>query len=65
VASFHRLLGDVDGNGVIDRRDFGIVRESVGRRGVNLMADLNGDGVVTVNERAQVQCRQRLKVFRI
>ena len=40
------ILGDLNGDGEVDFRDFGIMMFAFGKRGANLVADLNHDGVV-------------------
>jgi hypothetical protein len=56
-----RLVGDVDGNGVVDCTDLNIVKASLGNRvgdvGFDPRADLNGDGVVDARDLALVQKR--------
>jgi Dockerin type I domain len=44
--TFERLLGDVNGDGVVNRADFSLIRKSIGTKGVALRGDVNGDGVV-------------------
>jgi hypothetical protein len=48
VMSFHRLLGDYDGNGSVDGRDFGAFRAAFGSN--NSLFDLDGDGLVTASD---------------
>lgn len=48
------LLGDLDGNGCVDRNDWIVVSENYGGKSsdisFNASADINGDGVVDVND---------------
>jgi hypothetical protein len=41
------LLGDYNGNGVVDAADYVVWRDSLGATGANLVADANGDGLVS------------------
>ncbi len=43
---FFRLLGDVNGDKVVDALDANIVAMNIGAIGANVAADINGDGVV-------------------
>jgi hypothetical protein len=56
-----RLVGDVDGSGVVDCSDLNIVKASLGKRvgdpGFDPRADLNNDGVVDARDLAIVQKR--------
>lgn len=45
VKSFHRLFGDVDGNGIVNKTDVSLVTAAVGQS-YDLALDLNGDGVI-------------------
>jgi hypothetical protein len=54
-ASFHRLLGDADGNGVVDAADQSLVNSQLGQSGINLLGDVNGDGVVNLQDRTRVR----------
>jgi Dockerin type I domain len=46
--------GDVNGDGVVDCKDYDVVRQSLGLRtgqtGFNSQADLNGDGLITIED---------------
>jgi hypothetical protein len=48
--TFHRLLGDVNGDQVVDNIDFGIIQSSIQNR--NSLGDTNGDGVTNQLDRA-------------
>jgi hypothetical protein len=46
-------VGDIDGNGQIDKRDLSILRNNIGKTGEDIdepLADLNGDGQVDVRD---------------
>jgi hypothetical protein len=43
---FERLLGDVNGDGVVNKADIAIIKKSMGTHGVKLRGDVNGDGIV-------------------
>jgi len=45
--TFHRLFGDVNGDLVVDLLDSQLVLNATGLLGLNLAADVNGDGLVT------------------
>jgi hypothetical protein len=44
---FDRILGDVNGDGVVSQADVKLVNSSLGRMGSGLQSDVNGDGVVS------------------
>ncbi len=46
--TFDRLLGDVNGDGVVNRTDLRLTRQALGARGSGLQADVNGSGAVTM-----------------
>jgi hypothetical protein len=48
---FHRLLGDMNGNGIVNSLDVDIVNAALGQSGINHNADVNGDGVVNQIDR--------------
>jgi hypothetical protein len=62
VITFHRLQGDVTGNGVVDAADLAVVNAALGSRPtpppINLKwnpdADLDGDGWISVRDRTIV-----------
>ena len=49
---FHRLLGDANGDGLVDALDTAVVDSLYGRLGSNLDGDLNGDGVVNLTDKS-------------
>ena len=51
VQHFYRLLGDVNGDHVVDNTDIGIITLAFGQSGSGLEADANGDGVVNALDR--------------
>jgi VCBS repeat-containing protein len=61
-ASFFRLFGDVDGNGVVNNADIGLVQTAQGQTGGNLATDLNGDGLVDLTDLTNVKRRKGAKV---
>jgi hypothetical protein len=60
--NFHRLFGDVDGNGVVNDADIALVQGAQSQTGLNLATDLNGDGVVDLNDLNNVKRRKGAKV---
>jgi hypothetical protein len=48
---FYRLLGDVNGSRGVDGTDVSIVTADLGRSGLGLESDTNGDGVVNATDR--------------
>jgi Dockerin type I domain len=48
VMSFHRLLGDFNGDGAVGANDFALFRLALGTN--NLIYDLDGDGTVDAND---------------
>jgi hypothetical protein len=46
TAYFYRLLGDVNGDHIVDQADLGTITAALGQSGPNLAADVNGSGVV-------------------
>jgi hypothetical protein len=50
--TFYRLLGDINGDRVVDNTDIGLIGLALGRTGTNLNEDVNGDGVVNALDRA-------------
>jgi hypothetical protein len=61
-AKFFRLFGDVDGNGVVNDADIGLVQTTQGQSGGNLATDLNGDGLVSLTDLTNVKRRKGAKV---
>ncbi len=53
VANFHRLLGDTDGDGVVNAEDKKRILPFIGRT-YNAEADVNGDGVVNSADLSQL-----------
>lgn len=47
---FDRLLGDVNGDGVVNSADINLVQRNQGKKGDALQADVNGDGVVNATD---------------
>jgi ELWxxDGT repeat protein len=60
--NFHRLFGDVDGNGVVNDADIGLVLAAQGQTGGTLATDLNGDGLVDLTDLNNVKRRKGAKV---
>jgi hypothetical protein len=60
--NFHRLFGDVDGNGVVNNTDIGLVQAAQTQSGLNLATDLNGDGLVDLIDLNNVKRRKGAKV---
>jgi hypothetical protein len=52
---FYRLLGDANGDRVVNATDQSIVQAAQGKTGANLNADVNGDGVVNSTDRDLVK----------
>jgi hypothetical protein len=50
VANFFRLFGDADGNGMVNQADVTAVTQAQGLIGLNLAADLDGDGDVDADD---------------
>jgi hypothetical protein len=63
TSRFHRLFGDVDGNGVVNAADIGLVQAAQGQTGGNLATDLNGDGLVNLTDLNNVKRRNGAKVI--
>jgi uncharacterized repeat protein (TIGR01451 family) len=49
--SFYRLLGDVTGDRIVSDADVAAIALAIGRTGLNLAEDVNGDGVVNALDR--------------
>jgi hypothetical protein len=61
---FFRLLGDANGNAVIDALDTTVVDNLFGQIGTNLEGDLNGDGVVNTADKNFTLSRNRGRKLR-
>jgi hypothetical protein len=61
-ASFFRLFGDVDGNGIVNDTDIQLVTSAQGLSGLNLATDLNGDTFVNSFDLTNVKRRKGAKV---
>jgi hypothetical protein len=48
---FYRLLGDVNGDQVVNATDASVILAAYGHTGANLNEDVNGDGVVNAADR--------------
>jgi hypothetical protein len=48
---FYRLLGDVNGDRVVNTTDAAVILAAYGHAGANLNEDVNGDGVVNAADR--------------
>jgi MYXO-CTERM domain-containing protein len=46
------ILGDINCDGIVDIRDYGIWRQQFGQQGAGLPADLNQDGIVDIRDYA-------------
>ena len=51
VRHFYRLLGDANGDHVVDSNDLSMITAAFGQSGTGLEADVNGDGVVNALDR--------------
>jgi hypothetical protein len=61
---FHRLLGDANGDAIIEALDTTVIDGLLGRSGINLEGDLNGDGVVNSTDRSFTLSRFRGRKLR-
>jgi len=59
---FFRLLGDVNGDKVVDAKDTALVKASLNKSGNNLPADTNGDGKVNASDTSYVAKAQKRKI---
>ena len=59
---FFRLLGDVNGDKVVDALDANIVAANIGATGSNVAADINGDGVVNAADTLLVRRQKGRKI---
>ena len=53
VFHFYRLLGDIDGRGVVDNTDVNEITSALGQTGLALAPDVNGNGIVDVTDKAR------------
>ena len=60
---FHRLLGDVNGDKVVDGKDTSLANSSLNKSGFNLPADTNGDGKVNATDVAYIRKAQKRKIL--
>jgi hypothetical protein len=60
---FHRLLGDVNGDKVVDSKDTSLANSSLNKSGLNLPADTNGDGKVNATDIAYIRKAQKRKIL--
>lgn len=58
VRSFYRLFGDANGDRRVDVDDLDAIAAAYGSTGTNLDADVNGDGVVNVQDRNAAKKQQ-------
>jgi len=63
TARFHRLLGDVNGDKVVDINDTNLVKVNLNKTGVNIQGDSNGDGKVNSTDSTNVSKAQKRKVL--
>ena len=49
--NFYRLFGDTNGDRAVDSIDLANVNRAQGKRGTNMMSDVNGDGIVNGTDR--------------
>ena len=59
---FFRLLGDVNGDKVVDALDANLVAANIGATGSNVAADVNGDGVVNAADALLVRRQKGRRV---
>jgi hypothetical protein len=59
---FFRLLGDVNGDKIVDAKDTALVKASLNKTGSNLPADTNGDGKVNASDTSYVARAQRRRI---
>ena len=60
---FHRLLGDVNGDKVVDGKDTSLANSSLNKSGLNLPADTTGDGKVNATDVAYIKKAQKRKIL--
>ena len=59
---FWRLLGDVNGNKVVDATDTSLVNANLNKSGINVPGDTNGDGKVNSTDVSYVKKAQKRKI---
>jgi hypothetical protein len=59
---FFRLLGDVNGDKVVDSKDTALVTANLNKDGTNQPGDTNGDGKVNATDVSYVRKAQRRRV---
>ena len=59
---FWRLLGDVNGDKVVDAKDTVVVNTNLNKSGVNIPGDTNGDGKVNSTDATYVKNAQKRKI---
>jgi hypothetical protein len=59
---FHRLLGDLNGDKVVDANDTSIVNANLNKSGMNIPGDTNGDGKVNSSDLSYVKKAQKRKI---
>lgn len=59
---FWRLLGDVNGDRVVDAKDTNIVNANLNKSGFNIPGDTNGDGKVNSTDVSYVRTAQKRKI---
>jgi hypothetical protein len=59
---FWRLLGDVNGDKVVDAKDTNIVNANLNKSGFNIPGDTNGDGKVNSTDVSYVRTAQKRKI---
>jgi hypothetical protein len=59
---FWRLLGDVNGDKVVDAKDTVVVNTNLNKSGVNIPGDTNGDGKVNSTDVTYVKNAQKRKI---
>ena len=58
VFEFARILGDADGNSVVDAADTSLVNAQQGRIGAGFSGDVDGSGAVNVTDKQKVAAQQ-------
>ena len=55
---FHRILGDANGDAIVDEADLSLVTAAQGSSGPGLDADVNGDNTVNIIDRIRTSAQQ-------